>query len=85
MHIHKPLFTIGLLTFVTPFVGLPEDLRLIILSVYGIAIMILVSTIRKEDEKEEGPSYEEVTEEVQEEMQAEEAEENEDEEDQKDE
>lgn len=85
-NIHKPLFTIGLLTFVTPFIGLPEDMRLIIMSVYGIAVMILVSTIKEPvgDSKEE-PTYEEITAEVQEEMGVEESEENEDEEDQKDE
>lgn len=43
---HTPLFVVGLLTFVTPFLGIPSDLKMIILAAYGIAIMLLVSSLK---------------------------------------
>jgi hypothetical protein len=48
MKLHTPLFILGLLTFVTPFSGLPLLAESIIISAYGLAIMILVSTIKKD-------------------------------------
>lgn len=47
MKIHTPLFVVGLLVFITPFLGLPRLIEAIILSAFGISIMILVSTIMK--------------------------------------
>lgn len=46
MKIHTPIFILGLLVFITPIIGLPQLYEQIILAVYGIAIMILVSTIK---------------------------------------
>lgn len=46
MKMHTPLFVVGLLTFVTPFLGIPSDLKMIILAAYGIAIMLLVSSLK---------------------------------------
>jgi hypothetical protein len=46
MKIHTPIFIIGLLVFITPVIGLPQLYEQIILAAYGIAIMILVSTIK---------------------------------------
>jgi hypothetical protein len=45
MKIHTPLFVIGLLTFITPFVGLPNSITNLVIAVYGVATMIIVSTI----------------------------------------
>ena len=44
MKMHTPLFIVGLLTFVTPFLGLPSIAESIIIAAYGIAVMILVSS-----------------------------------------
>jgi len=56
MKIHTPIFILGLLVFITPIIGLPQIYEQIILAAYGIAIMILVSTInivkRVKDKKE---------------------------------
>ncbi len=46
MKIHTPIFILGLLVFITPIIGLPQLYEQIILAAYGIAIMILVSTIK---------------------------------------
>lgn len=46
MKLHTPLFIIGLLVFVTPFIGLTGYLEDVIFAAYGAAIMILVSSIR---------------------------------------
>lgn len=45
MKIHTPIFILGLLVFVTPIIGLPQLYEQIILGAYGVAIMVLVSTI----------------------------------------
>lgn len=47
MKLHTPLFIIGLLTFITPVVGLSDKLEALVIMAYGIAIMIIVSTIGK--------------------------------------
>jgi hypothetical protein len=46
MKIHAPIFILGLLVFITPIIGLPQIYEQIILAAYGLAIMILVSTIK---------------------------------------
>jgi len=46
MKIHTPIFTIGLLVFVTPFLGLTSIMEMIIIPAFGIAIMLISSTIR---------------------------------------
>lgn len=45
MKIHTPIFILGLLVFVTPIIGLPQLYEQIILAAFGVAIMILVSSI----------------------------------------
>jgi hypothetical protein len=45
MKLHTPLFIIGLLTFITPVAGLPDPIESYVLMAYGIATMIIVSTI----------------------------------------
>jgi len=45
MRIHTPIFILGLLVFVTPIIGLPQLYEQIILAAFGVAIMILVSSI----------------------------------------
>ena len=44
MKMHTPVFIIGLLTFVTPFLGLPSFAETVIIAVYGISVMIMVSS-----------------------------------------
>lgn len=51
MKIHTPLFIIGLVTFVTPFLGLPSSIENLIIAAYGIAIMLIVSTIKLSNKK----------------------------------
>jgi len=51
MKIHTPIFILGLLTFITPFTGFPAGLESVIIAGYGLAIMILVSTIKKRKEE----------------------------------
>jgi len=46
MKIHTPLFVLGLLVLVTPIVGLPQLYEQIILAAFGVAIMLLVSSVR---------------------------------------
>lgn len=46
MKIHTPLFIIGLITFVTPILGLPPLIETIVIAAYGITIMLLVSSIK---------------------------------------
>lgn len=46
MKIHTPLFIIGLITFATPFLGLPPFIETIVIATYGITIMLLVSSIK---------------------------------------
>lgn len=41
---HTPVFIVGLLTFVTPFLGLPPYIETVVIAVYGISVMILVSS-----------------------------------------
>jgi len=45
MKIHTPLFVLGLLVFVTPIIGLPQLYEQIILAAFGVAIMLLVSSV----------------------------------------
>lgn len=47
MKIHTPIFVLGLLVFVTPFLGFTSNLMTIVVAAYGIAIMIISSTINK--------------------------------------
>lgn len=46
MKMHTPLFILGLLTFVTPFLGFSSLIENVVISAFGVAIMIIVSTIR---------------------------------------
>lgn len=46
MKMHTPLFVIGLLTFITPFLGFPSNYESIIIAAYGIAVMLIVSSIK---------------------------------------
>ncbi len=41
---HTPLFLTGLLTFVTPFLGLPSYIETVMIAAFGIAVMLLVSS-----------------------------------------
>lgn len=52
MKMHTPLFVVGLLTFVTPFLGLPSYIETVVIAVYGIAVMILVSSCNKFAQKD---------------------------------
>ena len=86
MKLHTPIFVIGLITFITPFLGFSPDLETIIIAAYGIAIMIISATIKSgvteeidgadndfaETETTEEPTYEELTEQVQETLENEE-------------
>jgi hypothetical protein len=45
MKIHTPIFIIGLLVFLTPFLGLTALIEMFVISAFGIAIMIISSTI----------------------------------------
>lgn len=44
MKMHTPLFVVGLLIFVTPFLGLPSYIETIMVAAFGIAVMLLVSS-----------------------------------------
>ena len=46
MKIHTPIFILGLLVFITPIIGLPEFYEQIIFAIYGIAIMVLVASVK---------------------------------------
>lgn len=74
MKIHTPLFIIGLVTFVTPFLGLPSSIENLIIAAYGIAIMLIVSTIRLSDKKafSENPEMENIEETIKKEITVEE-------------
>lgn len=52
MKMHTPLFVVGLLIFVTPFLGLPSYIETIIIAVFGIAVMLLVSSYNTFVQKE---------------------------------
>ena len=52
MKMHTPVFIVGLLTFVTPFLSLPSYIETIVIAVYGIAIMILVTSCNKLAQKD---------------------------------
>ena len=46
MKIHTPIFILGLLVFITPIIGLPQFYEQIVFAIYGIAIMVLVSSVK---------------------------------------
>jgi hypothetical protein len=49
MKIHTPIFVLGLLVFITPLLGIPSLYKMLIMSAFGVAIMIISSTINLED------------------------------------
>lgn len=51
---HKLLFIIGLLVFVTPVLGLPSMLEKVVIIAYGISIMLVTSTIKLVDFEKNG-------------------------------
>jgi len=46
MKIHPPIFVLALLIIIIPIIGLPQIYEQIILAILGLAIIILVSSIR---------------------------------------
>ncbi len=51
MKIHTPAFIIGLLIFVSPFLGLPSYLETVVVSAFGIATMIIATNFNKVHDK----------------------------------
>lgn len=43
MKMHKTLFLIGLLVFITPFLGLPSFIEMILVGILGIVIMAITA------------------------------------------
>lgn len=56
MKIHTPAFIIGLLVFVAPFLGLPSYLETIVISAFGIAIMLIATNFNKVHDKVNTPT-----------------------------
>lgn len=56
MKIHTPAFIIGLLIFVTPFLGLPSYLETVVVSAFGIAIMLIATNFNKVHDKINAPT-----------------------------
>ena len=56
MKIHTPAFIIGLLVFVAPFLGLPSYLETIVISAFGIAIMLIATNFNKAHDKVNPPT-----------------------------
>ena len=52
MKLHTPIFILGLLTFVTPFLGFPSNIEAVIVAAFGIAIMVISARIKKEEAEE---------------------------------
>lgn len=55
MKIHTPAFIIGLLVFITPFIGLPSYLEMIMTAAFGIAIMLVTTNFNKVYDKVNEP------------------------------
>lgn len=46
MKIHPPIFILGLLVIIVPIIGLPQFYEQIVLAVVGLAIIILISSVK---------------------------------------